>query len=130
MEYGININYFTKVLGLHKAAELIAKAGFTHLDYSPPVTQENWASYMKDAMNIFDCYGLKVHQTHAPFNRYGQYNGIHNLCLDRCAEATAIMGGNISVPTSVNKQFAKIEKIKSSCNLFHQKPCFMSRNDI
>lgn len=97
MEYGININYFTEVLGLHKAAELIAKAGFTHLDYSPPVTQENWASYMKDAMNIFDCYGLKVHQTHAPFNRYGRYNGIHTLCLDRCAEATAFMGAKYMV---------------------------------
>lgn len=97
MEYGINIDYFTSTLGLQKAAELISKAGFTNLDYTPPVREENWALSMKEALRIFDYYGLKVHQTHAPFNRYGGYNGIHKLCLDRCAEATAIMGAKYMV---------------------------------
>lgn len=97
MEYGININYFTKVLSVQKAAELIAKAGFTNLDYTPPLADENWATQMKEAMAVFDSYGLKVHQTHAPFNRYHRYDGIHKLCLDRCAEATAFMGAKYMV---------------------------------
>lgn len=97
MEYGININYFASVLGLKKAAEIIARAGFTNLDYTPPVMKENWSLHMKDALSIFEYYGLKVHQTHAPFNRYGRYNGIHKLCMDRCAEATAVMGAKYMV---------------------------------
>ena len=74
MEYGININYFSKTLGLQRAAELISKAGFTVLDYTPPIKEEKWASEMKEAQRIFEGCGLKVHQTHAPFNRYGKYN--------------------------------------------------------
>ncbi len=97
MEYGINIGYFAKTIGLEKSAELIAKAGFTMLDYTPPVTKENWATEMKEALTIFDGFGLKIHQTHAPFNRYGKYRGIHKLCLDRCAEATAFMGAKFMV---------------------------------
>ncbi len=92
MEYGISINFFIDILGLEKATELVAKAGFTHLDYTPTLTNDAWEIEMKEALKVFDAYGLKVHQTHAPFNRYGQYKGVHKLCLDRCAEATAYMG--------------------------------------
>ena len=46
---------------------------------------------------IFEDNGLKVHQTHAPFNRYGRYNENHKLCLDRCAEATAYLGAEFMV---------------------------------
>ena len=97
MEYGININYFTRVLTLEKAAELIAKSGFTKLDYTPPLMRESWAQDMKAALGVFKDYGLKVHQTHAPFNRYGTYKESHSLCLDRCAEATAVMGAEFMV---------------------------------
>lgn len=97
MEYGINISYFARSAGLKKSAELIAKAGFTNLDYTPLLTDENWKMQMKEALAIFDSYGLKVHQTHAPFNRYGRYNGIHELCLERCAEATAFMEAKFMV---------------------------------
>ena len=92
MEYGININYFTKGISLAKAAELVAKAGFTQLDYTPPVREDNWEAAMKEAANIFEANGLTVHQTHAPFNRYGAYGDKHILCMDRCAEATEFFG--------------------------------------
>lgn len=97
MDYGININFFARSIGLKKSAELIAKAGFTKLDYTPNLLEDNFEHTVKDALKIFEDNGLKVHQTHAPFNRYGQYNECHKLCLDRCAEATAYMGAKFMV---------------------------------
>ena len=97
MEYGININFFAKTIGMRKSAELIAKAGFTNLDYTPPLKSGSWKEEMKEAVDIFKDLGLTVHQTHAPYNRYGSYNGCYQLCLDRCAEATAYMGAKFMV---------------------------------
>ncbi|MBE6929471.1 MAG: sugar phosphate isomerase/epimerase [Ruminococcaceae bacterium] len=97
MEYGININYFKKALSLEKAVELIAKAGFTQLDYTPPVQEDNWKEQMLEAAALFRAYGLSVHQTHSPFNRYGRYGDQHKLCIDRCAEATEYLGAKFMV---------------------------------
>ncbi len=96
MEYGININFFANKIGLEKAAELVSKAGFTQLDYTPHIKLDTWREEMGEAMKIFDAYGLEVHQTHAPFNRYGGYDN-HALCLDRCAEATEFTGAKYMV---------------------------------
>ena len=92
MEYGINIEYFTPNVSMERAAEAVAKAGFTMLDYTPPVEEDNWEEIMKNNFKIFRENGLSVHQTHAPFNRYGRYRSRHQLCMDRCMEATAYMG--------------------------------------
>lgn len=92
MEYGININYVKKGLSLAEAAELVAKVGFTQLDYTPPLREDTWEDSMKEAAAIFQANGLTVHQTHAPFNRYGRYGDRHTLYLDRCAEATEFLG--------------------------------------
>lgn len=92
MEYGISIKYFSRSADLAKTAERVAKAGFTMLDYTPATKEDNWAKEMKEALAIFDSCGLKVHQTHAPFNRYGEYRGMHEKCIDRCAEATEYLG--------------------------------------
>lgn len=97
MEYGININYFARTIGLQKAAELVAKAGFTALDFTAPIARDTWEADMKAALEIFKDWGLRVNQTHAPFNRYGKYNGIHETYLQRCAEATAAMGAKYLV---------------------------------
>ena len=96
MEYGININFFANKIGMEKAAKLVAKAGFTQLDYTPPIKLDTWRESMNESLKIFDAYGLKVHQTHSPFNRYGSYEN-HPLCLERCAEATEIMGAKYMV---------------------------------
>ena len=97
MDYGININFLAKQTEMKKAAELVSKAGFKMLDYTPSLLNDNWENLMKEHLKIFDEYGLKVHQTHAPFNRYGNYGDRHKMCLDRCAEATAIMGAEFMV---------------------------------
>lgn len=97
MEYGINVRFFERTVGLRKAAELAAKAGFTQLDYTPPVGEDNWKAQMQDALILFNDLGLTVHQTHAPFNRYGSYGDLYGLCLARCAEATQWTGARFMV---------------------------------
>ena len=97
MKYGINVSFFSKTIGLKRACELAAKVGFTELDYTPPVSCDNWEAQMKEALLIFADNGLTVHQTHAPFNRYGTYGKSHRLCIDRCAEATEFMGAKYMV---------------------------------
>ena len=92
MEYGINTGIFQKYFPLEKAAAFIAEAGFTQLDYTPPVHEEDWYAQMKTATEIFRANGLTVHQTHIPFNRYGRYGEKHALCVERCIEASAYMG--------------------------------------
>ena len=79
------------------AAELIAKAGFTMLDYTPRLQRDDWKNELCESMKIFEYYGLTVHQTHSPFNRYGTYGKDHKLCLERCAEATELMGAKYMV---------------------------------
>lgn len=96
MEYGINADFLESRIGLERAAELIAKAGFTKLDY----TTAFWAGRENDplaAQRVFDAYGLTVHQTHAPFNRYGRYGKDHKQYLDRCAEVTECLGAKFLV---------------------------------
>lgn len=97
MQYGINVGFFESAMGLEKAAEFVAKAGFTMVDYTPPVLEENWELKMNEAMRIFKANGLTVHQTHAPFNRYGGYGSMHKLCMERCAQATEQMGAKFMV---------------------------------
>jgi len=94
MEYGINIRYLTKSISMERAAEAVAKAGFTMLDYTPLVQEDTWEADMKRDMAVFKENGLTVHQTHAPFNRYSRYGDVqnHKICLDRCMEATAYLG--------------------------------------
>lgn len=97
MEYGINIRFFEKNLGLVKAAEFVAKAGFKRLDYTPRLGVDNWKTKLMEDLSVFEDYGLKVHQTHVPFNRYGQYGKNHKMYIDRCAEATEITGAEFMV---------------------------------
>ena len=92
MRYGINIGYFAKSVSMERAAEAVAAAGFTMLDYTPPVLEDNWEEIMKKDLRSFRENGLTVHQTHAPFNRYGRYGSRHQLCMERCMEATAYLG--------------------------------------
>ena len=101
MEYGINVRFFEKTLPLEKSAELAAKAGFTQVDFTPRLRSDEWEKDVQDATRIFAHYGLTVHQTHAPFNRYGSYGkyneGFHALCLERCAAATEMLGARYMV---------------------------------
>ena len=92
MKTAINMDYYTDYIDIKKAAEYISKAGFTHLDYTPPLRDDNCENIMKEADKIFKAYGLTVHQTHAPFNRYGSYGDKFMVCMDRCMEVTSFFG--------------------------------------
>lgn len=107
MEYGINVNFFTKTVSLEKAAALAAQAGFTRIDYTPPVHEDDWQFRMKKAAAIFAANSLTVHQTHAPFNRYNRYGDRHALCLERCAEATEYLGAKFMVAHGDEFDFEK-----------------------
>lgn len=109
MEYGINISFFKKSIGLKKAAELVSKAGFTQLNYTPALREDNWSEHMKEALKIFEANGLSVYQTHMPFNRYGSYGDMHRKCLDRCAEATEYMGAKFMVAHGDEFDFDNLE---------------------
>lgn len=97
MNYGINISFLTQNTTMEKAAELVSNAGFTMLDYTPPVGNDNWREIMREHVKIFDANGLTVHQTHAPFDRYGQHKEKYQQRLERCAEATELMGAGFMV---------------------------------
>ncbi len=108
MEYGINIDFFEARIGLERAAELIAKAGFTQLDYTPHLANDTWESEMAEAQRVFAANGLCVHQTHAPFNRYGKHGDRHKLYMDRCAEATVQLGAKFMVVHGDEFDFANL----------------------
>ena len=109
MEYGINVKYFTKEMGLGEAARLVAKAGFTKLDYTPDLLDDAFEKELKEALLIFDAYGLSIHQTHMPFNRYGRYGDKHRLCLERCAEAAEMTGAKYIVAHGDEFDFENLE---------------------
>lgn len=123
MEYGINVKFFKNALGIKRAAELVAAAGFTQLDYTPYLLNDNWMDELKEAMEIFSANGLTVHQTHAPFNRYGNYGESLALCTDRCAEATELMGAKFMVVHGdefdfENQEFSPEAALDYNHNLF------------
>jgi sugar phosphate isomerase/epimerase len=109
MKYGINIGYFAGEVGLARAAELVASAGFTHLDYTPDLTSPDYLREASEAQRIFAANGLTVHQTHAPFNRYGRYGAEHGRCLDRCAEVSELLGAKFMVAHGDEFDFERLE---------------------
>ena len=109
MEYGINVKFFTKTLSLAKAVELVARAGFTQLDYTPDLMKDTWETDAREAQRLFDSYGLSVNQTHAPFNRYGRYGDMHKMCIDRCAASTEMLGAKFMVAHGDEFDFENLE---------------------
>lgn len=91
MIYSMNIEYLTKGTTLEKAAHALSAAGFSELDYTPHVENDSWRDEMNRALDIFSKEGLTVHQTHAPFNRYGTYGENYEKYLLRALEATEEM---------------------------------------
>lgn len=91
MDYSINIQYIAKTMPMEHAAKLVSAAGFTALDYTPPITDDNWKSTMAAHLKIFSDNHLHVHQTHAPFNRYNHHGDKHKLLVERALQATKEM---------------------------------------
>ena len=85
MEYGINIDFFRSTIGIEKAAPLVARAGFTKLDYTPVLSSDAWETELCEAQKVFEANNLCPHQTHASFNRYGKHGANFACYLDRAA---------------------------------------------
>ena len=54
MEYGINIRFIEKLVGMETAAKMIAEAGFTKLDYTPALLPDTWREKMMGDLEIFE----------------------------------------------------------------------------
>jgi len=80
MELSMSLNYLQKmrkteeVRSLASAAEMCRNAGFRHVDYTPEYMNDDWEACAYRAREALDRTGIAVEQTHAPFNRYGNYD--------------------------------------------------------
>ena len=101
-----------RLVGLEKAIELIAKAGFDAYDISMlsmvnydwgknicypcdhPFARDNAAEYIKSIRKIGEEYGIVCNQTHAP---YPTYCPEIRATYEKCIELTAVAGGKICV---------------------------------
>ena len=109
MRNSFNIEYLSKSIGMEKAAEIVSGVGFTDLDYSPDVADDNWMEKLDEDLKIFSKYGLQVHQTHAPFNRYNACGDKHMLCVDRMLQATKILNAKYMVTHGDEFDFVNME---------------------
>ena len=89
MKISTEINSISKLVGPHKAIELIAKAGFDAWDFSMfdmarfvkgtdnimdsdhPLHSANYAAYAKELRKIGEDSGIVCNQSHAPFPSRG-----------------------------------------------------------
>lgn len=95
--FGINVHYLAACAPLTKALQAVKEAGFDVLDFTPELQAEDWESRMHSDFEAIQRAGLVVHQTHAPFNRYGSWGDGYITCLDRALEATIYMGAEYMV---------------------------------
>ncbi len=90
MELSVNIQYYEKNVGMEKAAKIVSDAGIKLLDYTPSPNADK--SEWNKTLEIFNKNGLKVHQCHAPFNRYGQYGEQHKQLLSNSLDMAVFFG--------------------------------------
>ena len=109
MEYSINISYLTKTMSMETAAKLVSETGFTALDYTPPITDDNWEHIMHEDLNTFAAHNLHVHQTHAPFNRYNHHGDRHRLLVERTLLATKEVNASYMVVHGDEFDFKNME---------------------
>ena len=103
MDLSVQLNYvMDHVLGgkisISEAARLCRNAGFEFVDYSPDFLTENWKECALRDREILDESGIKVEQTHAPFNRYKQFDeSMFKTYVKRLFEASSILGARYVV---------------------------------
>lgn len=104
MELSICLNYITehsdagRPLDVFSAASACRAAGFEYFDYSPDFLSDDWEARAHRDKEIFDGLGVSVEQTHAPFNRYGQFDEkMFPTYYKRLFEASKILGAKYVV---------------------------------
>lgn len=95
MDISINLQYYSKNIGLEKAAKFVSDAGIKLLDYTPE--PESPKDEWQKALEIFTKNGIKVYQCHAPFNRYGTYGENHRKLLAESLDMAHFLGARYLV---------------------------------
>ena len=79
MDLSISFNYIINnrkngCRDIKSAAKLCRASGFKYIDYTPYFISDNWMELAIRDKEVFDNEGIIVEQTHAPFNRYCQFD--------------------------------------------------------
>lgn len=95
MDISMNLRYYSKNIGVEKAASFVSAAGIKLIDYTPaPNTEKSeWSRELK----IFEKNDIKVYQCHAPFNRYGTYGEEHKKLLNESLDMAKLLGARYLV---------------------------------
>ncbi len=100
---GVSLEYIKRRPGeeartVREAAELCGGAGFFLVDYTSDVRREDWRENAEREREILDACGIRVAQTHAPFNRYRSFpDETFWECFGRSFEISKILGAKYVV---------------------------------
>lgn len=103
MDLSMQLNYvmdhvLKEKYDISKAAELCRSAGFRYVDYSPDFLRDDWKECAFRDKEILENNGIVVEQTHAPINRYRQYDDdMFWTYYNRLFEASSIVGAKYVV---------------------------------
>ena len=104
MELSFSLGHLTKNAkgetrrGIAESAAFTKAAGFEYVDYSPNCSSDGWEKAANRDREILDDAGIKVEQTHAPFNRYCQFDEEKfPVYYKRLFEASKILGAKYVV---------------------------------
>lgn len=111
MELSINIENLLWRYDLERAAEIYQKAGFTAVDYglfkmakddNDPMNRADYRTTAEEIRRTVEAVGLKVNQTHAPFqfknwNDQNHFQTVIYPRLVRSLEISAMLGAKICV---------------------------------
>lgn len=98
MKFGLNPGYLMRKIPFEKVLDILAKTGFTDLDYQPNYKRDNWESEAYKEIEAIKKAGLSIHQTHAPYNRYGSCTKEeYGIYLERVFRETEMAGAKYMV---------------------------------
>lgn len=110
MKFGLNPAYLMKKIPFEKVLEMVAKAGFTDLDYQPDYRRDDWESNAYKEIDAIAKAGLCIHQTHSPYNRYGTDTPEnYKIYLERLFRETEMAGAKYMVVHGDEFDFANVE---------------------
>lgn len=98
MKFGVNPQYLMKNIPFETVLEMLSKAGFTDLDYQPKFGIDNFEDNAYKEIDAITKAGLCVHQTHAPYNRYGTCSDeVYKIKLEQIFRITEMSGAKYLV---------------------------------
>lgn len=111
MNYSINAASFKQngLWTLEEILHLLAKLGFGALDHTPSYKRDDWEDNAQKEKELCASLGLDIHQTHAPFNRYGAHGDMYQEYLRRSYEITKTVGAKYLVVHGEEFDFEKYE---------------------